>query len=576
MALMIPSHPHSTTPPGEVEVFRRLKDDPETENWTVLHSLEISQHVKNICGEADFLILIPQFGVLCLEIKSHKKIIRNHQGWYYGNEQKPDLRGPFKQASEAMHSLRKYLINRSTDYGDLLFWSGACLPYASLNLNTCEWDDWQNIDKAKFRRAPISHLCKGILINAKEKMKSNGHHWIEEAATSYTEEKMKALAQIYRPCFEVIPSSHSKISILESELKNYTEEQFRALDYISANPRVIFSGPAGTGKTFVSIEAALRARRDNPNSRIKWMCFNKNLANWIKAKSSLKESDIEVIHIHRWLLEITGTNPTQAQHNDSEFWESELPQLAIETILEKGIPENQLLDVLIVDEAQDILKSDLLDFLDFMLKGGLSTGQWMLFGDYSMQAIYASNEPFELQTLNGRCSPAAMCSLNINCRNRPRTAFRASTLGRMKPGYASILRDDDQQEPKFRTYTNETDQLECLLETLEELKGHGYKNEDIVILSPLKKRAIALSLNEVNQWKSSLTDKPNPIVGKLRHATIHAFKGLEAPVIVITDIEHVSSRQDEMLLYTGLTRSTDKVYAFIKKSAQQDLITILS
>lgn len=573
---MIPSHPHTTTPPGEIEVFKRLKDDPGTKDWTVLHSLEISQHVKNVCGEADFLILIPQFGVLCLEIKSHNKIIRNHQGWFYGKNPEPDSRGPFKQASEAMHSLRKYLTNRSVESGNLLFWSGACFPYAPLNLKTCEWDDWQNIDKAKFSRAPISQLCESILINAKEKMKSNGHHWVEEGTASFTKEKVKTLAQVYRPCFEVIPSAHSKMSDLESELKNYTEEQFKALDYISTNPRVIFSGAAGTGKTVVSIEAALRARADNPNAKIKWLCFNRNLADWIKSKSSLKESNIEVINIHRWLLEITGASPTQAQHNSSQYWQTELPQLAIETLLEKEIPESQQLDVLIVDEAQDILQPDLLDFLDLILKGGLSTGKWLLFGDYSMQAIYTSDENFELQTLNGRCSPTTMCSLNINCRNRPRTAFRASTLGRMEPGYSSIRREDDQQEPKFKTYINADDQLKYLLETLDELKEQGYKNEDIVILSPLKKRATALSLKDVNKWKSSLTDKPNPIVGKLRHSTIHAFKGLEAPVIVITDIEHVSSRHDEMLLYTGLTRSTDKVYAFIQKSAQQDLISILS
>jgi hypothetical protein len=217
-----------------------------------------------------------------------------------------------------------------------------------------------------------------------------------------------------------------------------------------------------------------------------------------------------------------------------------------------------------------------LDFLGFMLKGGLSTGKWMFFGDYSMQAIYSSDENFELNTLNGRCNPTTICSLNINCRNRPRIALGASTLGRMEPGYTSILRDDDNEEPKFKTYTNTDDQLKYLLETLDDLKKQKYKNEHIVILSPLKKRATALALKDNPDWKSCITDTPKPIVGKLRYSTIHAFKGLEAPVIIITDIEHVSNRQGEMLLYTGLTRSTDKVYAFVTKSAQEDLLRILS
>ena len=40
------------------------------------------------------------------------------------------------------------------------------------------------------------------------------------------------------------------MQVKEQELKHYTEEQFQALDAMDLNERVVFSGPAGTGRHF--------------------------------------------------------------------------------------------------------------------------------------------------------------------------------------------------------------------------------------------------------------------------------------------------------------------------------------
>jgi superfamily I DNA/RNA helicase len=111
---------------------------------------------------------------------------------------------------------------------------------------------------------------------------------------------------------------------------------------------------------------------------------------------------------------------------------------------------------------------------------------------------------------------------------------------------------------------------------LDSLKKEGYKNENIVILSPLGTNALVHQLENEGHWETSITANPEPVPGKLRYSTIHSFKGLEAPIVIITDVEHVSTRKDQMLLYTGLTRSTDRVYAFVNQNARNDLINILS
>lgn len=53
MARMCPARVYSgTRSPGEVEVFRRLRDDPDTKSWIALHSLDIAEHRSQLEGGA--------------------------------------------------------------------------------------------------------------------------------------------------------------------------------------------------------------------------------------------------------------------------------------------------------------------------------------------------------------------------------------------------------------------------------------------------------------------------------------------------------------------------------------------
>ena len=59
--------------------------------------------------------------------------------------------------------------------------------------------------------------------------------------------------------------------------------------------------------------------------------------------------------------------------------------------------------------------------------------------------------------------------------------------------------------------------------------------------------------------------KWSPRPGQLRYATIHAFKGLDAPAVIITDLDEATSPNFESLLYIGMTRATDRLTALIEK-----------
>jgi hypothetical protein len=55
---MIPPVVHNQcTSPGERFLFSRIAGDPATKDWIVLHSLDIANHVRQVSGEADFVII---------------------------------------------------------------------------------------------------------------------------------------------------------------------------------------------------------------------------------------------------------------------------------------------------------------------------------------------------------------------------------------------------------------------------------------------------------------------------------------------------------------------------------------
>ena len=164
MARMIPPViPHRCSSPGEREIFTRLKDEPGTKDWIVLHSLDIAHHLRQVAGEADFVIIAPALGVLCLEVKACHSLQRANGLWYYGHDPHGDPRGPFKQASEAMHSLRQQVVRIEPALSRVPFWSAVAFPYIEFKVVSDEWHPWQVIDSPRFVRQPLASLVAAIL-----------------------------------------------------------------------------------------------------------------------------------------------------------------------------------------------------------------------------------------------------------------------------------------------------------------------------------------------------------------------------------------------------------------------------
>lgn len=569
---MIPSViPTSCPSHGERQIFNRLKDEPATKDWIVLHSLDIANHLKQVSGEADFVIIVPSLGVLCLEVKACNKLQRKDGLWFYGQDPIGDPRGPFKQAAEAMHSLRQQVLRCNPALSRVPFWSAVAFPFIDFNAVSAEWHPWQVIDSTRFRRQPIASIVEGILRKARSFLSGQlTARWFREVDHSPDKQHVAAIARILRPDFEFAEKTSDRRARQQADILRYTEEQFEALDTMEENERVLFTGPAGTGKTVLALEAARRASAAGKETLL--LCFNRLLGHWLSRQAAAQANRVTAGTFHQYLFSLADT-PLPQEPGDS-FWKLDLPD-AVACKLLDGHGDSARFDLIIADEVQDLLTPSYLDVLDLVLKGGLAEGRWMMFGDFERQVLYGQDRNLAEELIRARLRSFARCSLRVNCRNTPRVATLSHLLGKLSPNYSRVLRPDDSIDPVISYYVTPSQQRKELARTLALLRGESFVNDDIVVLSPRVGSHCAAARLTDESWVGQVAPFEHAAPGQIRYTTIRSFKGLDSPVVIVTDIEHLSGDLFSSLFYVATTRALNRLFILIHETAKPDIIEAL-
>ncbi|OYV03906.1 MAG: hypothetical protein CFE26_19695 [Verrucomicrobiales bacterium VVV1] len=538
-----------------------MRDDPDTKDWIVLHSLDLARHVCNVAGEADFVVIVPGHGVLVIEVKSHRTVLVDGGAWHLGHDP-IDSRGPFKQASQAMHSVRKYLVDQDQSFGSLVMWAAACFPRFDFRQKSPEWHDWQVINRSRMTSAPVSRIILGILAQGRALLASAGLACAHDQARHASAERCEAISKILRPRFEFAMSPKARRKELDEDLLRLTEEQFMALDQASLNRRVVFSGPAGAGKTVLAMEALRRETAPGLAKRPALFCFTKLLGGELAKNAAATVPCAAVGHIDAWLSDIAKPVITKADRESPEFFKGLLASRAIDVLL-SAESEATLFDFLVLDEAQDLLQPHYLDVLDLVLEGGLAGGRWLMFGDFVGQDIFTQGKIGLESFVADRCPSAARFLLTTNCRNTKAISEYVVTLGKLDPPYRRVLRPDDRMDPELEFWKSREQQRTLVISFIERCLADGFGLADIVHLRTRADGSIGQLLGSDPQWISKVAPWGSRS-DRIGYATIQGFKGLEAPVVLVTDFEAMDSSQQQSLFYIGLSRALHRLGIFLK------------
>ena len=556
---------------GERMIFDMLKKDSFTEDWIVLHSLNLSQHTKRLYGEIDFLLLIPNAGVFVMEVKGGDVRCKNGEWEFidrYGNVNRK--KSPFNQARDAMFSLQSEIkkeFGAKHRFNKIQFGFLVAFPQVNFDKHSVEYKQWQIFDKTNYN-SNHETFFKNLIQQFTEKHKTQ--LWFSPTESLPSRQDLEELCHFFIGVFMRVRAPKERLAEFDSQVKTYTEEQFGVLESIELNERSLVQGSAGTGKTMIAIESAIRSAAEG--KKVFLTCYNRIIGEWMQ-KQLEGWSNITVSSVHSYLFELSkGFDHDKTQDSKQDFYSKYLPNMMKE-FFKIGIQGK--FDKLIIDEGQDLIREEYMGLFDSMLANGLANGNWEIYGDFERQAIFAQLSKSEMLDLLKTFGHHSKHLLRINCRNTKEIGEETSLIsGFEKPPF--LLEYLEGLPVAYHFYRDEAHQKQILNEQLKKITDESFPLNEMAILSPKKfenscvKSFPGYSIKEIKTANEvSATQK------YFGFATVQSYKGMESNYILITDIEDLSSEVAKSLLYVGMSRARYGLILLISEEIQRQYYDIL-
>ena len=313
MATMIPRViAADTKSAAERRIFERLSGEPGMEGWTILHSLGLARRQTGPHGEIDFVVVIPEKGIICIEVKGGR-VTCNEGIWQTMNRYGEVARlpkSPFMQARDAMFGLKNLIAEHfgsESDAARCPMTYVVAFPDVSGLPSSPEFERGEVID-ADDLRGPLSSVLGSIAHARLGAVRRQGQ------GPNPTPKQARALIGFLRPSFDLVPSRAVAMDRIEETLIGLTEEQYERLDELADNPRCLFRGSAGTGKTLLALEYARRA--DASGARVALVCYNRLLASWLGRQ--VHDTGIEANTWYEILKTFIASGPTAKEFERRE------------------------------------------------------------------------------------------------------------------------------------------------------------------------------------------------------------------------------------------------------------------
>jgi hypothetical protein len=565
MTRMLPPYiPNNIKSNAERRMFHVIERAEATEGWVCLHSLALSEHTTKRRGEVDFVLLTP-LGIFCLEVKGGR-VKREAGSWYTTNSQGAMAKlkeSPFAQASSGMFALERSVrqaFGKDERMSNFLFGYAVVFPDVEFSDASPEYHPDLVYDKRSRLRSFLSFVTQ---LSRFARERTQGSRFLP------TKEEILALANHLRGDFEFVPSLSERAVAVNEDIRRFSEEQSKALDFIDNHPRVMVEGGAGTGKTVLALEAAIREAKSN-RAPVLFLCFNRLLAGALREQISIRgvQDFVKVFTVFGFFNEIVRNSILKNEFEEAVRGADEnernwviLPAFAelVASDLERPVYQS-----CIIDEAQDILNETIVTALDPFFVGGWSSGRWRVFLDVNNQsAVYGR---FESKVADALARLSRTTFLTMNCRNTTQISNELNLL--TQPRVHAAARTDG-PAVVYHWYSDRADQVRQVDLVLRELINKGVSAGKITILSPLKRENACIAslqgLVGVPVSEDNLNSVLSGNTSGYSYSSVSSFKGLENDFILLTDIDNLDHDWWDSVTYVGMSRARVGLWIFINK-----------
>ena len=491
---------------AEIKVFHKLQSIL-TEDWTIFYSrpwwgLNSTGGEKD--GEADFILAHPEKGLLFLEVKGGKIEYDSKKELWTSTDRHSIthvIKNPINQAMTCRHQILTKLK------GERNWPSHRVIAHYGVVF----------VDSKKTEARLIGGYESELFCHAVD-FDERFSEWIEARMSSHVsinergpgDQGILAMIEVLaKPILLRTTLSRNFGADLENMNQLLTGIQFQVLGEIEASNRIVIEGGAGTGKTVIAVESAIRSAESGKSTLI--CCVGEGLLNEFKKRLIRHSNNLDICTV------------------------SEAAQLA------------KKFDTVIIDESQDV-DWNLWDKLSLLLKD--QNSKLICFMDAN-QAIYrlATDLQTRLQ--------AKSFTLRVNLRN---TKNIGDVIEKLYKGPSINIAGPDGEKPVLSIVKSAENAIDAICKEILELNAkEGVRFDEIAILSADTNfvRKMAYALNNARILNSSGS---NRTASAVTLDTILNFKGLEAPVVIAyCPLEYGNNKE---LSYVGASRARTYLHVY--------------
>lgn len=526
------------------EALRRLPT-----GYVVLHSFPWLRQARDLAGEplregeADFVVLHPERGLLILEVKGGRPELMGRT-WSRGGKQ---LRDPFDQARRSRYALldaieertRKRVNRGMFAHGDVVVFPHVKFT-GSLPVNS---DPRILVDAPDIALLPT---------RIEEAFKAWARGETRLAPRQFTE-----ILDTLMPKLRLMRCAGADVSAERHRIVQITLDQRATLLGLLENERVLVEGTAGSGKTLLALEFALTLA--DRGERVLFLCYNRHLCAWLQEQARHDPRgqrsggllDVSTFHsCARNLAKRACVNFEVPSTNEQAFWDDEAPLImeqSLEVLRARG--QAQFFDAIVVDEAQDFAP-DWWVTIESLSRAG-QAGRLYAFLDLN-QSLRGT----------GKLPPVPLTArfrLTTNCRNTKAIARSGASLARVEvrllPGSPSG------EAPAIRRAASTAAEAGLVLAEVRQLLQQGIKPQQIALIGPAAYARGSLARHAEVDGVPLIDDAIDWRRGAgVLATTARAFKGLEADFIIVYGLGEFGALFTPTDLYVAWTRARHRLF----------------